>query len=236
MKVSVIIAAAGMGRRFGSQEPKQFLHLMGKPVLAWSIERVCQSPMVGEVIVAIPPVKEAVATEIINSINLKTPLKIVIGGATRQESVKNGLQQVDEKFKWIAVHDAARPLIRMADFEAVCLMAREVGAAILAIPIQDTIKEVMDDGLVVKTLDRSRLYLAQTPQVAKKEDLIAAYEKAAANNFKATDESSMLEAAGYPVAVVKGSTTNIKITTKEDLLLAEVLMKLEQQKQESPSD
>ncbi len=228
MKVSVIIAAAGMGRRFGSDVPKQFLELNGKPVLAWSMERVCQSPMVGEVVVAVPPIEEDYAIEAVNSANIHIPVKVVSGGASRQESVKNGIQAVDEKFKWVAVHDAARPLVRLADFEATCLMAREVGAAILAVPIQDTVKEVMDDGLVVKTLDRSRLYLAQTPQVAKKDDLMNAYEKAVANNLKATDESSILEAAGYPVAVVKGSTTNIKITTKEDLILAEVLMDMEE--------
>ncbi len=232
MKVSVIIAAAGLGRRFGSEVPKQFLELMGRPVLTWSMKRVCQSPMVGEVVVAVPPVEEDYAVEAVSKADLHIPVKVVPGGASRQESVKNGIQAVDTKFKWIAVHDAARPLVKMSDFEATCLMAREVGAAILAIPIQDTVKEVMDDGLVVKTLDRSRLYLAQTPQVARKEDLLSAYEKAAANNLKATDESSLLEAAGYPVAVVKGSTTNIKITTKEDLLLAEVLIKMEKEASE----
>lgn len=226
MKVSSIIAAAGSGRRFGGEVPKQFLDLGGRPVLSWSLGVFSQSPLVTEIIVVASSVDEERTAEVAERWVRGKPLKVVAGGATRQDSVRAGLQAVSSGNEWVAVHDAARPLVTLNLLEAVCLMAQEVGAAIPAVPVKDTVKEVYDDGLVVRTLDRSTLYLAQTPQVCRKSDLLSAYKVADEKDLRVTDEAGLLEAIGVPVGVVSSSSHNFKITTEDDLLLAEALVKI----------
>ncbi len=227
MKVSVIIAAAGVGDRFGGSVPKQFVELEGRPVLAWSLEVFSSSSMVHEIVVVGPPSDEKMVIDLVERFYTGgPPIKVVPGGATRQESVRQGLNVVFDDAKWIAVHDGARPLLTQSLFESVCHMAREIGAAIPALPIRDTVKEIYEEGLVLRTLDRSRLYLAQTPQVCKKQDLLKAYEEAAAKGLKATDEAGLLEAIGVPVGVVEGSSRNLKITTQDDLQLVRALLSL----------
>ncbi len=227
MKVSAIIVAAGAGIRFGTKTPKQFLDLGGRPVLLWSLEAFDRSPFVKEIIVVVPASEEKTAINIIDSRVHKAPIKVVLGGATRQDSVKSGLDAVDPDLDWIAVHDAARPLVTDMQIEAVCLMAHGIGAAILALPVQDTVKEVDENGRIVRTQDRSRLYLAQTPQVCRKKDLQSAYSLAGDKGIltiKATDEAGLLEVLGIAIGVVKGSPGNFKITTQEDLKMAEALI------------
>ncbi len=226
MKVSAIIAAAGSARRFGGEQPKQFVALGGRPVLAWSIQAFSISTFITEIVVVSPSMDEEKTMEVAEKWAGRKPLKIVPGGATRQESVKAGLDAVSHGCEWVAVHDAARPLVSQNLIEAVCLMAQEVGAAIPGVSVRDTVKEVYDDGLVLRTLDRSNLYLAQTPQVCRKSDLLSAYELAEEKDIKATDEAGLLEALGVPVGVVSSSPHNFKITTQDDLLLAEALVKL----------
>jgi 2-C-methyl-D-erythritol 4-phosphate cytidylyltransferase len=136
------------------------------------------------------------------------------------------LDAVDPGIEWIAVHDAARPLVTLTQIEAACFMAQEVGAAILAVPVRDTVKVVDEDGLIIRSQDRSRLYLAQTPQVCRKEDLRSAYKLAEDKGIRATDEAGLLEVLGVAVGVgvVEGSPSNFKITTQEDLKMAEALI------------
>jgi len=225
LKVTAIIAAAGLGKRFGSQTPKQFHQLGGRPLLAWSIDTFTKVPFIEDIVVVAPPSDESSTLKIVKSFSNEKPITVIAGGATRQESVRQGLLSIDEKKTWIAVHDAARPLVPQSDIEAVCLMAQEIGAAILAIPVHDTVKLVDEDGLIVRTLDRDRIYLAQTPQVCRRKDLVSAYELAERKNIKVTDEASLLEAAGMAVGVVPGKPRNIKITTEDDFILAEALIK-----------
>ncbi len=223
MKISAIIVAAGAGIRFGASIPKQFFALGGRPVLAWSLEAFDRSKLISELIVVAPPSDEGSAIEITEKWVHRVRVKVVPGGSTRQESVKSGLDAVDPGIEWVAVHDAARPLVTLTQIEAVCFMAREVGAAILAVPVRDTVKVVDEDGLIIRSQDRRRLYLAQTPQVCRKEDLRSAYKLAEVKGIKATDEAGLLEVSGVAVGVVEGSPSNFKITTQEDLKMAEAL-------------
>ncbi len=226
MKVSAIIVAAGAGTRFGTRPPKQFLDLGGRPVLLWSLEVFDRSPLIKEIVVVVPSSEKETAINIIEGRIHNEPIKVVLGGATRQDSVKSGLDAVDPGIEWIAVHDAARPLVTDMQIEAVCLMAHEIGAAILALPIQDTVKEVDKTGLIIRSHDRSRLYLAQTPQVCRRQDLESAYSLRGDRGMiiKATDEAGLLEALGITIGVVRGSPNNLKITTQEDFKIAEALI------------
>jgi len=225
MKISAIIVAAGAGIRFGASIPKQFFALGGRPVLAWCLEAFDRSSIINELIVVAPPSDEGPAIEITEKWVHRVRVKVVPGGSTRQESVKSGLDAVDPGIEWVAVHDAARPLVTPTQIEAVCFMAREIGgAAILAVPIRDTVKVVDEDGLIIRSQDRSGLYLAQTPQVCRKEDLRSAYKLAEVKGIKATDEAGLLEVSGVAVGVVEGSPSNFKITTQEDLRMAEALI------------
>ncbi len=223
MAVSAIIAAGGSGTRLGYQEPKQFLELDGKPIIAWSIEAFSQASEVGEIVVVAPLEHLDRARHYVETYCYSKPFKVVPGGGTRQESVRNGLLASSKTMELVAVHDAARPFISTDEIDSICMMAKELGAAILAREVNDTIKEVQD-GIISRTLDRSRLVAALTPQVCRKEDLLAAYEKASKDGFVGTDEASLLEYAGINVVVQISSAINFKITTEADLKMARALV------------
>ena len=224
MKISAIIVAAGAGIRFGASIPKQFLALGGRPVLAWSLDTFDRSDIVNELIVVAPPSDESCAIEITEKWVHRVRIKVVPGGSTRQGSVKSGLDAVDPGLEWVAVHDAARPFVTLTQIEAVCFMSHKVGAAILAVPVQDTVKVVDEDGLIVRSQERRRLYLAQTPQVCRKEDLRSAYKLAEDKCIRATDEAGLLEVLGIAVGVVQSDPINFKVTTQEDFKMAEALI------------
>jgi 2-C-methyl-D-erythritol 4-phosphate cytidylyltransferase len=224
MRISAIIAAAGAGRRFGGTTPKQFSLLDGRPILFWSMKALMGYDEIRELVIAAPAAEVEAAGSIMNGFQCEVPVKIIPGGQTRQESVKLGLAATDPNNEWVAVHDAARPFVTAAQVEAVCLMAQEVGAAILAIPVQDTVKKVDENSIILHTIDRNRLYLSQTPQVCRREDLVSAYRLADEKGLRATDEAGLLELLGLAVGVIQGSPTNIKITSKEDLELAQAVI------------
>ncbi len=216
MKISAIIVAAGAGIRFGASIPKQFFALGGRPILAWSLEAFDRSRLISELIVVAPPSDEGSAIEITRKWVHRVPVKVVPGGFTRQESVKSGLDAVDPGLEWVAVHDAARPFVTLTQIEAVCFMAREVGgAAILAVPVRDTVKVVDEGALVIRSQDRSRLYLAQTPQVCRKEDLQSAYKLAEDKGIKATDEAGLLEVSGVAVGVWKAAPATSRLPLRK---------------------
>ncbi len=222
MQVSAIIAAGGSGTRLGETTPKQFLDLNGKPIIAWSLEAFSKASEISELIIVAPlDYLETVKGYAKRYCNAK-PFKVVNGGSTRHESVKNGLRASSDDSQWVAVHDAARPFITTDEIDSICLLARELGAAIMAKKVIDTIKEV-EEGIIIRTIDRSRLVCALTPQVCKKGDLYSAYERAEKDGFVATDESSLLEYIGISVAIQIGSSLNFKITTKEDLIIARAI-------------
>lgn len=210
---SVVIVAGGSATRMG--RPKQMLPVNGKPVLVRSIEAFKKVPSIGEVIVV-------TGADIFAKLAKQFKgLKHALPGATRLESVSNGLALTGPRFTLTAVHDGARPLVNPKDIQICLDAALNDKAAVLAVPVKDTIKQVKD-GKVVKTLDRSVLYAAQTPQCYQTEVLKTALKKY--GRFKdATDESQLVEKLGVKVSIVVSDYKNIKITTPEDLIIAEAL-------------
>lgn len=225
MGVSGIVAAAGMGVRFGSSVPKQFLPLKGKTVLYYSVNAMLSTTSIQEVVVAVPAdYMEHAALALQDLMSIK-PLRLVEGGASRQESVKNALLATDTALDWVAVHDGARPLVAPEAIEELCVLAKSVGAALLSVPVRDTVKEANDDGLVLRTLPRDRLFLAQTPQVCKKIHLLRGYDIADSKGLSFTDEAGLLELIDVPVAILQSDWTNLKITEPADLKLAELILR-----------
>ncbi|MEZ0329175.1 MAG: 2-C-methyl-D-erythritol 4-phosphate cytidylyltransferase [Dissulfuribacterales bacterium] len=224
MRVSGIVAAAGMGVRFGSVVPKQFLPLNGRPVLYHSVNAMLLADFIQEVVVAVHTDYMEQATLAMQDLMSVKPVRLVEGGASRQESVKNALLATDPALNWVAVHDGARPLVTPDVIEELCILAKDLGAALLAAPVMDTVKETDEDGLILRTIPRDRLFLAQTPQVCKKADLLRAYEEADKKGLSFTDEAGLLELIGVPVAVMSSDWTNLKITEPVDLQLAELIL------------
>ena len=222
--VVTIIPAGGVGKRLGSPIPKQFLKIGGRPVIIHTLLVFENTPTVNKIIIPIVPNWRAYLEKILAAFDLKKIYAIVPGGKTRQESVYAGLKVLPEKTSIILVHDAARPFVTQEIIEEVIKTIRLKGAAIAATPVKDTVKEV-ENGLIKETIPRERLYLAQTPQGARKDLLLHAFEKAYMDGFLGTDEASILERIGIPVWVVPSPSTNFKITTIEDLRLAEAILK-----------
>jgi len=220
---SAIIVAAGLGKRFGGKTPKQFLEILGKPVVIHTMLRFEACPAVDEIILVLPDDQKAAFIQIAGKYPLKKLTKIISGGASRAESVLNGLKAVRaETAGIVAVHDGARPLVTSDEIAETIAKAQETGAAVLATPLTDTVKEISGER-IVKTIDRKTLRRALTPQCFRYDILKKAYA-AAEDISDATDESFLVEKAGFPVTFVEGSAANIKITQPEDLALAEFLI------------
>lgn len=220
-RVAAIVVAAGKGERMGGGVKKQFRLLGGRPVLHWSLQALEEATPVDEVIVVTAEADvEDVQQEV--SPRFSKVRHVVAGGATRQESVARGLAAVSERVGWVIVHDGVRPLADADLFEQVLRAARTTGAATVALPVKETVKEVGSDGLVVRTLDRSRLWSVQTPQAFARELLERAH--AQGPELEATDDCALVEALGEPVAVVWGSERNLKLTTPGDLRILETLV------------
>ncbi len=218
---SVIIPVAGTGKRFAAGQPKQFLPLAGKPVVVRTVERFLAHPEIeAGVIVAARSQMEYTKQLLEELPGFAGKFVVLAGGEERQDSVYNGLQAVKNKTGIVLVHDGVRPLVSTALIDAVISAAENNGAAIAAVPAKDTVK-IVKDGKVIGTPDRSEMWLVQTPQASLVEWLKDAHERARQDGYYTTDESALLEWAGYPVSVVMGEYGNIKITTPEDLRIAE---------------
>ena len=222
-KFSVIIAAAGKSARFKDNHYKKpFIRLGQKAVWLHSAEKFLSRPDVCQVVLVIAPEDREEFFSLFGPNIAIMGVDIVVGGATRSDSVGNAIASVSADADFIAVHDAARPCISDEDIDAVFEAAKKTGAAILGSPVTSTLKSA-ENGLVTKTLSRENKWQAQTPQVFRRTDL----ENACKNQGtrKPTDESELMEIAGIPVSIVKGSPLNIKITTKADLKLAGLILK-----------
>jgi len=221
-KFAVILPAAGKSSRFGdSQRKKPFVDLKGRPVWVRTAEVFGGIDEVVQTIVCI-------AAEDLESFKQKfaanlafMEVEIVEGGSTRADSVERGLDRVKSDIDYVAVHDAARPLITKKWVKEVFAAAEQSGAAIPAIPLSSTIKRV-DGGTITETVDRSGLYAAQTPQVCRRQILLEAFAKR--DGYEATDEAELVERLGQPVTIVEGWPMNIKITTQSDFKMAEALI------------
>jgi len=225
MKVSAIIPAAGMGIRMGSSIPKQFLLLDGKPILQHTLSVLDQCSIVNEIILVVSEKEIENARQQIQDSYPKVA-KVIVGGKERQDSVYNGLQNLDSKADIVVVHDGVRPFVSEELIRESVEAARDFGAAITAIPVSDTIKKVNKEGVVESTIDRSGLWRVQTPQTFQVSLLKEAFAKAQSDNFYGTDEGSLIEYLGRDVKVVPGSELNIKITRSEDLVLGEKIAEL----------
>jgi 2-C-methyl-D-erythritol 4-phosphate cytidylyltransferase len=223
--VGVVIVAAGEGRRFGGDAPKQFLPVAGIPMLLRALRPFTSHPDVRQVIVVLPrdhvDSPPAWLGELAGG-----NLELTPGGPERMDSVENGLARLGEECGIVLVHDAARPLVRRETIDGVIAGARHGSGAIAAVPVSDTLKQSGTDGdrsRIVRTLPREGVWRAQTPQGFPRAMLEAAYAEARKNQASATDEAALVERLGYEVVLVPDSSWNIKVTTPEDLSLAELI-------------
>jgi 2-C-methyl-D-erythritol 4-phosphate cytidylyltransferase len=235
-QASVILAAAGAGRRFieagaangprTDQRPsKVFALLAGRPVLAHTLERFARVSSVAEIVVAVSAesVEGAQAT-FGDRIEGGRRLVFIAGGSDRAESVARALEATDRGTELVAVHDAVRPLIRPATIEQALHVAIAHGAAVVGRPVDHTVKAVAPDGRILRTVPRDSLWLAQTPQVFRREILMQAYQHRENLVGPVTDDAQLVEAMGQAVMMVRGDAFNVKITTPEDLRMCEVLL------------
>lgn len=222
-KTVAIIPAGGSGRRFGSEMPKQFIELFSRPILMHTLERFATSEIIDSVILAVPEEWIGHTKDLVAAENIAMPIFIVRGGRERQDSVANALQCANEKrAEIVLVHDAVRPVFSDKLIDRVVCAASKYGAAVPALMPKETIKVRNDEYFVMATPDRSSLCSIQTPQGFRAEILTEAYSKLAGSGFVATDDASVAEYAGFPVRIVEGEETNIKITTPFDLKIAEL--------------
>jgi 2-C-methyl-D-erythritol 4-phosphate cytidylyltransferase len=227
MRVAAIIAAAGVGQRMGQAIPKPYLLLGGKPILARTLQIFETIPEVLQVLVVVHPDDlDYCQDNVISPFGFKKVLRLVPGGKERQDSVYHALKvlQKEDDLEIILVHDAVRPFITPEYIHRVIQAARRHGAAVLGWPAQDTLKQVNSQGQVLGTLDRQDIWQIQTPQGFQAPLLWRAFVEAYSRDFYGTDEASLVEELQHPVVVVPGSPVNFKITTPEDLQLAEALL------------
>lgn len=220
--VGVVIVAGGSGSRTGGSELKQFRWVAGKPALLHSVQAFMARPDVGVVVVVLPRAYAADPPPWLFQCDVDR-LLVSTGGSERHESVVNGLEDLPEEIRIAVVHDAARPLVTDDTIDRVIAEARRGHGAIAALPVVDTLKEVDDDGRIVRTVDRARLWRAQTPQAFPRELLEAAHVAARRDRVGATDDAALLERLGLPVVVVRGSERAMKITEEGDFARADAL-------------
>jgi len=217
-KCAAIIVAGGSGKRFGSKTPKQFLNLQGVPVFIWSVTAFRKTGLFSQIILVAP--KERLGK--LAPFAKKYSFTLACGGKERSDSVRSGLKALDKDITIVAIHDAARPLISGEVIARAVLNAKKHGAVVVSVPARDTIKLTSCEK-VVKTIPRDTVWLAQTPQVFKKSLIEKAYAKL--DRAKVTDDAQVVEKAGFAVHVSMGDYKNIKITDKQDLKTAQLILK-----------
>ena len=225
-RVAAIIPAAGAGLRMGGRVPKQFLEIAGKPLLALTLETFERCEAVDSVFLVVPG-KDAryCRREIVEGFGFRKVAGVVPGGAVRRESVRRGISAASGGFDILVVHDGVRPLVTSGLVESVIEAARASGAATAGVPARDTVKWV-EQGMVTKTCDREKVWLAQTPQAFRRDVLADAHDRAERGGWDdATDDASLVERIGFPVAMVPGDEANIKVTTPGDAALVRFLVR-----------
>ena len=245
MKTIAIIAAGGKGKRIEGVHPdfvpsgltpregklpKQLLMLKDKPILAHTIDKFERCEFINEIILVVPDdYLEYCSQAIVDKYSFKKVRKVICGGKERQDSVYSGLKACPNNASIVVIHDGVRPLIpidKISESIKICQekkSAGSIGAVVLAVPVKETVKRVEHDSIIT-TLDRSKLWLTQTPQTFEYKLILDAYEKAKENNFTGTDDSVLVERLGHEVTILEGDCKNIKITTAEDLAIAEKLL------------
>lgn len=227
MKVTAIVPSAGTGERIQHRLKKPYISLLGQPILAHTLKVLNSVSAINQIIVPVYPGEENFCEkEVVKKMSLTTEVKIVAGGETRQESVRKALGFLPGSCDIVLIHDSARPLISRSMIKDSIEATKTKRATAMGVPVKDTITIVSkDDQTIAKTLARDSLYLIQTPQTFERDLIVNAHQIALHDGFKGTDDASLVERLGIPVTVITGSYTNIKITTKEDLLSAEAIMR-----------
>ncbi|MDH4222178.1 MAG: 2-C-methyl-D-erythritol 4-phosphate cytidylyltransferase [candidate division Zixibacteria bacterium] len=221
MKARAIIVAAGKGERIGGNVPKQFIEIKKKPILAYTIERFERCEQIDEIVLVVPEDYMSFCSyRVVDVCDFVKVKKIIGGGKERQDSVYKGLSALPVDTDMVLIHDGVRPFISIQKLRKLIGLCEKEKAVILAQPIKETVKRVEDHN-VITTLDREKLWIAQTPQVFEYKLILKAYKKALEDGFIGTDDSSLVERLGFKVKVLEGEYGNIKITTADDLILAE---------------
>jgi 2-C-methyl-D-erythritol 4-phosphate cytidylyltransferase len=224
MKVKAIIAAGGRGERVGGELPKQFIEIKKKPLLAYTVEKFEKCDLIDEIILVVPDEYVGLASyQVVDVFDFRKIRKIVSGGKERQDSVYKALLSLSTNTDIVTIHDGVRPFISTDKIVKSIEMCRQDRAMILALPINETVKRV-EDGQVITTLVREKLWVAQTPQTFEYKLILEAYKRAEQDGFIGTDDSSLVERLGVKVKILEGDYENIKITTPEDLVLAEKIL------------
>ena len=225
---TAVIVAAGKGRRMGTEISKQFLPLCGKEILAHSVEKFEKADNIRNIVLVTGEDSLQDVRDMAQEYGWKKITSVVAGGKERQDSVWNGLQVVSADTEIVLIHDGVRPFVTEDILNHSIETAVEMGGCVAGVPAKDTIKVCNNENIAIATPARSTLWQVQTPQTFQKELIIQAYQKAKAEGFVGTDDASLAEYSGCSVKVIMGSYRNIKITTKEDLLIGEAFLKEEQ--------
>lgn len=227
MNVCAVIVSAGKGHRFMEGKKKQFHLLAGKPILAHTLDKFETCPMIHSILLVVGQEDmNFCLKEIIEKHKYRKISQIVPGGKRRQESVKNGIDVLSKDIDIVSIHDGVRPFVTKEMIEESIRSAKRFQAVVIATPVKETIKMVHTDRTVLKTLDRDFLWQIQTPQTFQVDLIKEAYYKATEDGFLGTDDASLVERLGVKVHVLPGSYTNIKITTPEDLMLANLFLQM----------
>ena len=231
MKVVAVIPSAGVGKRMGTSTSKQYIHIDNRPILAQTLEKFEESQKVNEVYVVVSKKEERrCKKDIVERYNFKKIAKIVTGGIERQDSVKNGLDAVGSECDIVMIHDGIRPFVTSQLIDEAVSNTCLYDATVVAVPVKDTVKSISSHGEIIETLEREKIWHAQTPQTFKYGIIKRAYQNAYDNNIYGTDDSYLVELLGIKVRIIRGTYENIKITTPEDLIVARAFFK-DQKKQ-----
>ncbi len=220
-KVTALVAAGGVGARMNLSLAKPLVRVKKKPVIIYTLEVLQTHPLIDEIVLIFNKEGLLEARELVKKYKISKVARVILGGATRKESVRNGLEVIDSKTKWVVVHDGVRPFVDEGSITRVIEAAAQAGAAVLGVPVKSTIKQVDRHSNVDQTLKRDFLWEIQTPQVFDREMIQMAYLRA--SKLSVPDDASLVEAMGKKIKVVMGSYFNIKITTQEDLVFAEAI-------------
>lgn len=225
-QVIAIIPAAGVGARMGLTKAKQFIDLCGRPMLAVTLSHFHKCNLVDRIVLVVSQDDiDYCKREIVDRYKLSKVFKVIVGGTRRQDSVRKGVEEVADSCRWVLIHDGVRPLVTNGLIERVIKAAKDFRAVITGLPVKETVKEIDGQGRVLRSVDRSRLWLIQTPQIFRWEDINLAHQKALAHGWEeATDDAFLIEKMGIPVNIIEGEGNNIKVTTPQDLDMARFLI------------
>lgn len=221
---TAIIAAAGNSSRMQKEINKQFVEIIGKPIIAYSMQPFQDCTLIDEIIIITKEEYIMHCNKIVEEFNLNKVKKIVVGGDSRQKSVYNGLKEITSQTDIVLVHDGARPLVTIEDIECSILECLEHKAVVVGTKVQETVKIIDQNQYITSTPDRNILWTAHTPQTFDYKLLMDAYNKAFDHGFLSTDDSSLVERLGYKVKIIEGNGENIKVTTEKDLHIVKSIL------------